>query len=88
MALEIDHRTIIDNNLEFVPFWARFWDQFGVHFRGFGLQKIAIELEPLMLGTLLAHFLVPRRLGGPTRNHFGTMLASFFDRSWMIFGPL
>ena len=78
MALEIDHRTGIDYNTEFRPFWGRFLDPFGVHFGSFGLQKGAIELGFSMFGILLAYFLVLRRLGGRTRSHFGTILASFW----------
>ena len=77
MALEIDQRTWIEYNIKIVRFWARFWDRFGVHFRSFGLKKCAAELEPLMFGILLARFSVPRRLGGPTQSHFGTILVSF-----------
>ena len=86
MVLEIDQRTSIDYNIEIVPFWGRFWDPFGVHFGSFGLQKRAAELEPLMLGTLLAHFLVPRRLGGPARNDFGTILGPFWMHVGTTFG--
>ena len=80
MALEIDQRTINDFHIEFTPFWNRFWDHFGVHFGGPGLQKQAMELDPLMLGTLLAQFLVPRRLGCPTWTHFETILGAFWHR--------
>ena len=77
MALEIDQRTGIDYNIEFQPFWGRFWDPFGVHFGSFGLQKGATQLRPLRFGILLARFLLPKRLGRPTRSHFGTIFGPF-----------
>ena len=82
MALEIAHRTGIDCNTEFRPFWGRFLDPFGVHFGSFGLQKGANELDFSMFGIRLAQFLVPMRLGSPTRSHFGTILAAFWNHFW------
>ena len=79
MALEIDQRTSIDYNSEILPFWDRFCDPLGVQFGSFGLEKGAIELQFSMFGILLAHFLVPRRLGGPALPRMlARLLATFY----------
>ena len=79
MALEIDHRTSIDYNIEFVPFWDRFWDPFGVYFGSFGLQKGARQLELSPFVRLSVKILPPRRLGDPARRDFGTISGPFWE---------
>ena len=79
MAFKIDHQTIIDFIIHFIPILPPFWDQFWDHFGDFGFQKGATELKFSKFGMMYVQFLVPRRLGDPTRSHFGTILASFWD---------
>ena len=90
LASQIDKNGMGNRSANSQRFQHRIYIAFGsilgpllVHFGGLRLQKGAVELEPLMLGTLFAHFWLPRCLGSLTRTHFGTILGAFWIHFWL-----